>query len=197
MPKKQAKKLDFVTWQDNASNGFTRGIISQHVQRPHFVEISPNGKWLLLTIDDEDNPVHIAGGKAKDIAQAKADVRAHAITKIPSLKATIKEVEEAEQPEKPPVLISARRATVRMYAALTAAILWVGWGFYWFARIRPKTATLTIIIVAVAVFVATKLVDWLDDKNAKRVRLVKRQEAMQMAKQIQAGQAPRQPAMRR
>jgi hypothetical protein len=194
MPKKQAKNTDIVTWQDNASNGFTRGIISHNVPRPHFIEISPNGKWLLLTIDDDDQPVHIAGGKAKDIARAKAEVRAHAITKIPSLKAAIKEVEEAEQPEKTPVLISARRATVRMYAALTAAVLWVGWGFYWFARIRPKTATLTIIIVAVAAFAATKIIDWLDDKNAKRVRLIKRQQAEQMVK---AAQAQRQPAMRR
>ena len=197
MAKKSPQNNDFVRWQDNASNGFTRGIISTHVQRPHFIEISPNGKWLLLTIDDTDEPIHIAKGNAKDIASAKAEVRAHAISKIPSLKAAIQVVTEGEQPEKIPVLVSARRATVRMYAALTALVLWVGWGFYWFARIRPKTATLTIIIVSVAAYAAVKIVDWLDDKNSKRERLAKRQAAVQMVKQQSAQTMPARPAMRR
>ena len=187
MAKKSPQNSDFVRWQDNASNGFTRGIISTHVQRPHYIEISPKGEWLLLTIDDADEMQYLAKGKAKNIEHAKAEARANAIAKVPSLKAALQVVDAAEAPEPQPVLVSARRATVRMYAALTAAVLWAGWGFYWFARIRPKTATLTIIIVTAAWFVAARIVDWLDEKNSKRERLVKRQAAMQLAK-MQTGQ---------
>lgn len=182
---KNTLKIDsLVSWQDNQPPANTRGIITQHVSKPHFVEITPKGAWVLLTLGKDDKPVFVLRGQSRNVARAKQDATAAAISKIPELKAAITAINpQQNEPTQRVYLVSARRATVRVYGVATTFILATLWGLWWLFVARPKIALLFVMLLSLGVYLAHMLLSALEKANAKREKLVKQQQARALVAQ--------------
>lgn len=184
MAKNPLKIDSLVSWQDNPSPANTRGIITAHVKQPYFVEVTPRGDWLLLTIGKDDKPKNVARGVARNVARAKQDVTAAAISKIPELKAAITAMNpQQNEPTQRVYLVSARRATVRVYGVATTFILASLWGLWWLFVARPKIALLFVMLLSLGIYLAHVLLSALEKANTKREKLVKQQQARALVAQ--------------
>lgn len=192
MTKNPAKLEQLVSWQDNGSETNTRGIITQHVSRPHYIEINPKGDWVLLTLDKDDKPVYVDRGSARNVVKAKGVATASAISKIPELKAALQtSTPEQNEPKQRVYLVSARRATMRVYGVCATLVLATLWSLYWLFVARPKIAVLFVILLSAGIYLSHMLLTALERANQKREKLVKQQQARAMIAQAKQGQGAR------
>jgi hypothetical protein len=192
MPK-PVKVPDLVSWSAHPAGGAERGIITQHVKQPYYLDLGPRGEWVVLTLDKHDKPKIVDKGQARNVTTAKQDATACALSKIPELKAAITtstgELVDTKARVIEPPLVSGRRATLRVYGYTAALILWGIWLFYLWLRHQPLRATLSLLVLAFGVVGAHYTLKALDHLNARRERIVKRKQ-LQQAKQIAQQKAP-------
>lgn len=192
MSKNPVKLDSLISWQDNPAPANTRGIITAHVSQPYYVEIDPRGGWVLLTLGKNDKPVFVARGQSRNVARAKQDATQAAISKLPEIKAALMPTDAKQNDAKQRVyLISARRATMRVYGICSTLILGSLWGLYWLFVARPKIALMFVMLLALGIYLSHMALSALEAANAKRDKLVKQQQARAMVAQHKQQQAGR------
>ena len=192
MTKNALKLAELASWQDNQPPHNTRGIISQHVKQPYFVEVDPRGGWVLLTLGKDDKPIFVARGQSRNVAKAKQDATSAAISKIPELKQALTPTDTTQPSNTQRVyLVSARRATVRVYGVCATLILGALWGLWWLFVARPKVALLFVMLLALGIYLSHLVLTALERANTKREKLVKQQQARAMIAQHKQQQGTR------
>lgn len=192
MAKNTLKIAELVSWQDNTPPANTRGIITAHVSKPHFVEIDPRGGWVLLTLGKDDKPQFVARGQSRNVARAKQDATSAAISKLPELKAALTPADAKQsEPTQRVYLISARRATMRVYGVCATLILGTLWGLWWLFVARPKVAVLFVLLLGLGIYLAHLTLTALEKANDKRQKLIKQQQARAMIAQAKQQQGAR------
>lgn len=196
MTKKSLNITSLVSWLDSPPPHNTQGVISQHVTRPHFIEITPKGGWAVLTLGKDDKPVFVARGNANNVARAKQDATTAAIAKVPELKAAITAVNPQQNENTQRVyLVSARRATWRWYGSLATFSLGSVWLIWLLATHRPKVIVMFVMLLCLGLYLAHVLTTMLERANTKREKLVKAQQARAMVAQAKANGQPKPPKM--
>lgn len=186
---KALKLPDVVSWHDDPTGGAARGIICEHVSRPYFIEIDGRGGWVLFSLSKQDKPQFVTRGQARNVTTAKLDASRAALSSIPELKAATTETTANALQVKmlEPQAISGRRATVRLYAATTALVLWLLLLLYLWFRHQPLRATLAAFVLIFGLWTAHHLLKAVDAGNARRERITKRKQIAQAKAIVQQG----------
>lgn len=195
MPKKTKRKpansTAIAQWQPKPNSTFLHGVITEHVDKPYYIQIAPNGKWNLFYRGANDKPERLAEGRSRNVEAAKNDVLAAAAEHIPSLRAALALDDGEDDTEDEPATISAWHQTFRMYGAILTAVLGVPLIGYHVWLVRPKVTVLTFICIGVGIWLTDKAVKWLADADRARRQLVTRYEAGAANKRVrQPMQAP-------
>ncbi|MEM7737936.1 MAG: hypothetical protein AAF267_19325 [Deinococcota bacterium] len=197
MPK-ALKTPDLVSWHDNPATGHTKGLITVHVKQPYYVEISSQGDWALLTLGKNGKPRFVTSGRAKNVTKAKAAVTAEVVSKVPEIRAALAvsagDVIDTKARVIEPTQVSTGRMTLRWYGKVSALILWGIFASYWWIRFQPRAATLSLLTLAVGLYLAHQVRRALTHEGDKLDKISRRRQ-LQQVKQI-AQQSTSQPQVR-
>ena len=189
MPK-PVKVPDLVSWSAHPAGGAARGIITQHVKQPYYLDLGPRGEWVVLTLDKHDKPRIVGEGQARNVTLAKQDATACALSKIPELKAAITtsigELVDTKARVIEPSQVSSQRMTLRWYGKVAALILWGIFASYWWVRYQPLAASLSLLTLGTGLYLAHQVRRALTheaDKLEKGLRRKQLQQARQIAQQ--------------
>ncbi|MEM6427672.1 MAG: hypothetical protein AAF708_00425 [Deinococcota bacterium] len=196
--RKALKSTELVSWHENPSSGHVKGLITQHVKQPFYIDVDPSGAWVLHTLDKKDAPVFVDKGQAKNVVRAKQAATASALSNIPEIKQAVAhsegEILEPKVKVLAPTQVSTERATLRWYGKVSALILWGIFLGYWWIRWQPRAATLSILTLAFGLLCAYQVRRALTHEGDKLDKISRRKQ-LQQAKAIAQQQAP-QPQVR-
>ena len=178
LAKRNTPQADVTNWHDSPDGG-ARGIIAKHVQSPYIIDVDPQGRFDVFTLDKRDKPKFVTSGKANNVARAKSKATAQAIANIKELKAALQA--DIIDTKASPVKTLEQPAWVKTVKVFIALALFV-FAFLLFARWlllhRPVLFIRWSSWAGVSLFGAWRLLKLLEDLDKRRTRL-SRKDAVQ------------------
>lgn len=176
--------LDVVQWHEARREGQMvghEGLLIEHVKHPYHIDIDKQGGWQLWHFDGHDAQKIVAKGSANNVEAAKLEAVAAAFSKLPSLRKAFKQdvAPHAHDIPQNGHLTNLHR-TLRTYLAGGTIVLWLGFGLYWFVRLRPKVATLVVVLLIASFWVTDVAIKYLEQANSRREKLLRQQQAKAM-----------------
>jgi hypothetical protein len=181
MPSNLAKRDkaagDVVAWHDSPDGG-ARGIIAKHVPQPYIVDVMPDGRFDVYTLDKRDKPKHVTSGRANNVTTAKVKAREKALANITELRDALQadivvtSATPVTRREQPAWII-----TLKVYVALALFVFAALLFGRWLLVHRPVLFLRGFGWLSVSLFGAWRLMVLFETLDKRRERLAKRRVA--------------------